>query len=173
MKDLLIPLMPELSVNPFNFGDLIRDMDIDISQYTDREKIEIIEWFLAENFENIADDLPVRNFINADIYARELTIPAGIVLTGKIHKEAHICVLSQGDLSVMTDDGLKRVQAPYIFNAREGLKKIGLSHTACVFTTFHQAHGLTDIDDLENKLLLDSDLSWVDKLMEEKQRLIA
>jgi hypothetical protein len=117
--------------------------------------------------DNIADDLPVRHEVHGGMYARELFIPEGVVLTGKIHLEDHICILSQGDLSVMTDDGIKRLQAPAIFNARAGLKKIGYAHKNCTFTTVH-ATNLTAIDELESALFSVGNITWVDRLMQEQ-----
>jgi hypothetical protein len=149
----------------FNFPILVDNTHIDLSQYNNREKIEIIEWILFNSdINNIADELPVEHEVFAGMYARSLFIPEGTVLTGKIHLENHICILSQGDLSVMTDDGMKRIQAPYQFNAKAGLKKIGYAHTDCTFTTVHVTD-LTDIEEIEKALLLDSDLTWVDEIM--------
>ena len=152
-------------VDIFNFPVLTEVTGLDISGYTNRQKIEIIEWIILNTMDNIADELPVRHEIHGGMYARELFIPAGVVLTGKIHLADHICLLSQGDLSVMTDDGMRRIQAPYTFNARAGLKKIGYAHTDCVFTTVH-ATDLTEIDDIEAALLSNGDITWVDELMQ-------
>jgi hypothetical protein len=145
---------------------------MDLSPYTNRQKIEIIEWIILNTMTNMADDLPVQNDVYNGMYIRQMLIPEGVVLTGKIHLEDHICILSQGDLSVMTDDGLKRLQAPFIFNARAGLKKMGYAHKDCTFTTVH-ATNLTDIDEIEAALLSDGDISWVDGLMQELRLLEA
>jgi hypothetical protein len=151
----------------FHFPLIAERTGIDLSQFTDRQKIEIMEWVILNTMVNIVDELPIRNEIHGGMYARQMSIPAGVVLTGKIHLADHICILSQGDLSVMTDDGIKRIQAPFMFNARAGLKKIGYAHTDCTFTTVH-ATELTDLDAIEAALLSDGDISWVDALMQER-----
>jgi hypothetical protein len=151
----------------FNFPMLIEQTGIDLNQYTNRQKIEIIEWLILNTMINIADELPVKHVVHAGMYARELFIPEGVLLTGKIHLEDHICILSQGDLSVMTDDGIKRIQAPFTFTARAGLKKIGYAHKDCTFTTLH-ATNLTAIDEIEAALLSDGNISWVETLMQEQ-----
>lgn len=155
----------------FSFPRLLDQYDIDISQYTDRQKIEIMEWALLDNFDNVAQELPVDEFIHDGMYYRALTIPAGVCLTGKIHHDDHICILEQGDLSVMTDDGLKRLQAPARFKARAGLKKIGYAHSDVVFSTIHRTD-ITDCKEAEARHVSDSDLAWVDDLMDFKQFLV-
>jgi hypothetical protein len=144
---------------------------MDLAVYTDRQKIEIIEWIMLNTMENIADDLPVREFLHGGIYERELTIPAGTVLTGKIHTKDHMFHLTKGDLSVMTDDGVKRIQAPARLDVTSGGKKIGYAHTDVVCTTFTRTD-LTDLDEIEKETLSDSDLSWVYDLFDFKKFLI-
>lgn len=154
-------------MNIFNFPMLAESTHLDLSQYNNRQKIEIIEWIILNTMVNIADELPIKHNVYAGMYAREMFIPAGVVLTGKIHLEDHICILSQGDLSVMTDEGIKRIQAPYTFNAKCGIKKIGYAHSDCTFTTVHTTQ-LTDIEEIENTLFSDGDISWVDEIMKDR-----
>lgn len=149
----------------FRFPEIIKNIGLDVSCMTNRQKIEVVEWVLGRG-DNIADKLPVRNFIYAGMYARELTIPAGVALTGKIHLEDHLCFVTKGDLSIMTDDGTARVQNGHIFEARAGLKKLGFAHEETVFVTVH-ATKLTNIDDLEAALMSDGDIKWVNDLMAE------
>jgi len=150
----------------FNFPMLADNAPIDLSEYTNREKIEILEYIMLNSTHNIADELPVMESVRDGWYIRQLSIPEGVILTGKVHTEPHICLLSQGDLSVMTDDGIKRIQAPYIFVSSAQLKKIGYAHKYCVFTTLHQTE-LTDLDEINTYLFKDSDLSWVDNKFKE------
>lgn len=150
-------------MSAFNFPSIIKE-SLDLSQYTDRQKIEIMEWTILNTMDNIADDLPIEHFIDEGVYIRSMMIPAGVVLTGKIHLEDHICMLLIGELSVMTDDGIKRVSAPFIFHARANIKKIGYAHSDCVFTTAHTTD-LKDISKIEEKLFSNGDISWVDKIM--------
>ncbi len=137
---------------------------LDISKYSQREKIEVLEWIILNTMNNIADELPLRHFIHDGVYARAMMIPKGVVLTGKIHLLNHYFVLNQGDLSVMTDDGMKRIQAPYVFKARAGLKKIGFAHSDVVCTTYHLTD-LTDIEEIENKLFYNGNIDWVDDMV--------
>jgi hypothetical protein len=147
-----------------NFPAIFSNISIDLSKYTLRQKIEIIEWYMLKTIPNIAKDLAVEHFVYDGVYCRAMAIPKNVLLTGKIHLEEHVCLLEKGDLSVMTDEGIKRIHAPYKFKASAGLKKIGYAHEDCIFITYHKTD-LTDIEEIERTLFSDGDISWVDAEM--------
>lgn len=92
-------------------------------------------------------DCPVVNHFAPGIYARQMTIPAGVVLTGAVHKTEHLNIVSKGRISVSTDDGMKEVSAPYTFVSKPGTKRVGFAHEETVWTTIH-ATDETDLDKL-------------------------
>jgi hypothetical protein len=155
----------EKNVSTFEFMDVIRSFfpAIDYSDYDNRQRVEIIEWIMLQQFENIADELPVQQWIHSGMYYRELTIPEGTLLTGKIHPLDHIFTLSKGTLQVLTDDGIKKISAPYSFPVKAGTKKVGYACTDCVCSTVNTTDKTT-IEEAEKESLIDSDLTWVDKL---------
>ena len=142
---------------------------VDLTKYTDRQKIEILEWVMLRDFDNIADELPLTHFIHGGIYAREIFIPAGVVLTGKVHLVDHLFSLDQGELSVMTDKGIKRISAPFKFEVKAGIKKVGYAHTDVMCTTYHSTD-LTDVKEIEDTLFRDSNVDWVGKLFKETKK---
>ena len=90
------------------------------------EQIEKIEAELLK-FPQIAIE-PAHHFAEG-VYAREILIPAGALLTGKIHRTDTLNVVTKGEMSVWTQDGFRRVKAPCTFTSRAGLKRIGIAHT--------------------------------------------
>lgn len=94
---------------------------------------------------------PVHHFASG-IYARELRIPAGTLLTGKVHKTEHLNILSAGEITVWTEDGMKRLRAPFTMVSRPGTKRVGFAHTDVVWTTIHGTHE-RDLDRLEAELI--------------------
>lgn len=94
---------------------------------------------------------PVHHFAKG-IYARELRIPAGTLLTGKVHRTEHLNILSAGEITVWTEDGMKRVSAPFTIVSRPGTKRVGFAHTDCVWTTIHRSDE-TDLEALEAELV--------------------
>lgn len=89
------------------------------------------------------------------IYAREIFIPKGTLLTGKIHKTEHLNICSKGEISVMTEDGVKRITAPFIMNCRPGTKRVGYAHEDTVWTTIHGTNE-TNLSVLENELVVNN-----------------
>jgi hypothetical protein len=96
-----------------------------------------------------------RHYIAHGLYAREITIPKGCLLTGKIHLFEHINIVSKGDISVLTDTGVKRIQAPATFIASPGIKRVGFAHEETVWTTIHAAN-ISDPEKAEELLVVDS-----------------
>jgi hypothetical protein len=147
----------------FNFLDFPKQHGLDISSMSNREKIDVIEWIIFNKMENIVDDLIITNYIKGGVYAREMKAPAGIVITGKVHEFDHINILSEGEISVMTDDGMKRVKAPYTFESKSGIRRIGYTHTPITWTSIH-ATEMTDINELEKTLFTVPNIDWVSDL---------
>lgn len=147
----------------YNFLDIPKSHGIDISSMTNREKIDVIEWIIMNKMENIVDSLQITNYINGGVYAREMKAPAGTVITGKIHEHDHINILSEGEISVMTDDGMKRIKAPYTFESKSGIRRIGYTHSDITWTSIHSVN-TDDINELEKELFTVPTIDWVSDL---------
>jgi len=137
-------------------------MDIvEIPNVPTREQIEKFERCLSELPQV---DLKVHHYFTPGMYAREMTIPAGTLLTGKVHKTIHLNIVSAGDITVWTEDGMKRITAPHTFISYPGTKRVGMTHAETVWTTLHVTDE-TDLDVLEDQLTEPSDI-----LLERKMR---
>jgi len=82
-------------------------------------------------------ECPVKHYFSKGLYAREMFIPKGTIVTGKIHKHENFNIMSQGDLSVLTEDGVKRVKAPFSVVSPPGTKRIAYAHEDTIWTTIH------------------------------------
>lgn len=80
-------------------------------------------------------EIPVRHDFSAGICARTIFIPKGTRLTGRVHKFENMNILSQGEISVLTDKGFERIKAPNIIVSPPGTKRIAIAHEDCVWTT--------------------------------------
>lgn len=114
-----------------------------------REKLARLE---AALFAGHTVDLPVKHHFSRGVYARELFIPKGTVLVGKIHKYSQINIVSRGDISVLTEDGIKRVKAGDTIVSAPGIKRAGYAHEDTIWTTIHGTHE-TDLEKLEAELI--------------------
>lgn len=92
-------------------------------------------------------DCPVRHYFAPGMAAREMTIPAGVVLTGAVHRHEHLCTISKGRIVVSTDDGMKELVAPCTIVSMAGAKRVGYAIEETVWTTYH-ATNETDPDRL-------------------------
>jgi hypothetical protein len=128
-----------------------------------REKIIRLEQEMRE-MDQV--QIETKHRFSEGIYAREITIPKGCLLTGKVHKTVHLNIISKGDITVWTEDGMKRVQAPYTMVSQPGTKRVGFAHEETVWTTIHGTHE-TDLDTLERDLIepemieYQGDMKWL------------
>lgn len=81
-------------------------------------------------------DCPIRHHFAPGIYAREITIPKGTVLTGAIHKRESLVVLSAGRLRLVTDGGTVEISAPHTMTCKAGAKNAALAMEDSVWTNF-------------------------------------
>ncbi|WP_143220696.1 MULTISPECIES: hypothetical protein [unclassified Achromobacter] len=95
---------------------------------------------------------PVHHF-SKGIYAREIIIPAGALIAGKMHATDHLNILSKGEISVLTENGIERLRAPAVIPARAGMKRVGYAHEETVWTTIHGTDE-TDLAKLEAELII-------------------
>jgi hypothetical protein len=70
-------------------------------------------------------------------YAREMTIPAGVLIIGKIHRHEHLNIISKGKVSVSTEHGKLMLEAPCTFISEVGLKRAVVAEEDTIWTTIH------------------------------------
>lgn len=113
-----------------------------------REKIEVLEDKLRAMPQV---EIEPTHYHADGLYAREITIKAGTVLTGKIHNREHLNFILSGDISVATEEGTKRIKAPAVIISKPGTKRLGYAHEDTIWVTVHA----TDHHDL---VLIERDL---------------
>ena len=99
-----------------------------------RDKVFALEALMKEQPQL---ELKVVHHFSHGVYARELHIPKDTLLTGEIHKCENLNILSQGEISVLTQNGMERVKAPFTIVSSPGTKRIAYTHEDCVWTTIH------------------------------------
>jgi hypothetical protein len=88
--------------------------------------------------------LPLRHTFAPGAYARQIFIPEGSLVVGKIHKHAHLNMLMLGQAIVATEDGIMTYEAPYVFTSTPGTKRVVVAVSDVIWVTVH----LTDETDL-------------------------
>ena len=97
------------------------------------------------------------------VYVRSMFIPAGTILTGKIHNEANIAILAQGRIRIANEKDAAIISAPQVFVDEPGIKRLGFAETDVTFITVHRTEN-TEIEDIE-KELVSSTFEEYEKLM--------
>jgi quercetin dioxygenase-like cupin family protein len=85
-------------------------------------------------------------------YAREIELPKGSRVVGKIHRHAHVNVISKGRVLVGTPDGVFELEAPLTFVSQPGTKRVVVALEDTVWTTVHVSNS-TDLGELERELM--------------------
>lgn len=110
----------------------------------------------------------VVNHFSKGVYGRELRVPAGSVIVGHIHKFENMNILLEGDMSVTTDQGVKRVGPGFMVVSPPGTKRVAFAHTACRWLTVHGTHE-TDIDKIEQQFIVHSEQEFIEFIESQKQ----
>lgn len=104
-----------------------------------RDKIMSVEkWISQMPGAKFGDDCgPLRHSFTDDCYIREILMPAGMFISSKIHKTQHPYFVMVGDVSVLTEDGVVRIKAPYAGITEIGTKRILYTHEDTIWITVH------------------------------------
>jgi quercetin dioxygenase-like cupin family protein len=97
------------------------------------EKVTAIEDVMRQHPNQLA--LPVRHHFCEGVYGREMEIPKGTLVTGKIHLHQQLNILLKGELSVTTESGVVRVRAPFIVVSPPGTKRLAYAHEDSAWLT--------------------------------------
>jgi hypothetical protein len=100
---------------------------------------------------------PLKHIFSPGIYAREIFIPKDALVVGKIHKHAHVNIISKGIAEVVTEFGSVRLEAPCTFVSEPGTKRAVLAIEDLIWTTIHHnPEDITDTDLLEDGIIAKS-----------------
>lgn len=113
-------------------------------------------------------DLRVEHYFSKGVYARELHIPKGIILTGKIHKYSQLNILIKGKIEVVIDAKLQTIEAPYVVVSLPGTKRIARALEDCVWITIHGTEE-TDITKIEQQFIAQSEQEYLDHCGQEPE----
>ena len=132
----------------------------ELSLLDSRDKIMALEKQMIKAPETILEDgrpieLEVKHYFAPGVYARSVFIPAGALVTGKIHKTEHLNILAQGRIEISNLGESKEMVAPFIYVSPPGTKRAGYAHEDSLWITIHVTEE-TDLEQLENDLVTTS-----------------
>lgn len=128
-----------------------------LPQVPTREQIgRLEEHLLAAEGQGAGVVLDTWHHFADGLVARTILIPAGTCLTGAAHKAEHLNVC-HGDITVWTEQGMRRLTGYHVLPSMPGAKRVGLAHADTHWTTVHLNPGNElDIDKLEDALVEES-----------------
>jgi hypothetical protein len=88
-------------------------------------------------------------------YAREMLIPKGTLIIGKIHRHQHLNIISKGKVIVFTEFGEKHLEGPVTFVSEIGLKRSVYAIEDTLWTTIHltQFVGEENLSNIEEEVI--------------------
>jgi len=120
---------------------------------SDKAKIRARIALLEEVFKKEEQvEIKTTHHFSKDVYAREISVPKGTVLIGKIHKHTNLNILSKGEISIISIDGIQRMKAPCTIVSSPGVKRLAYVHEDTVWTTIHGT-GETDLEKIEDTFI--------------------
>ncbi|MFZ2937654.1 MAG: hypothetical protein WA066_02995 [Candidatus Omnitrophota bacterium] len=103
----------------------------------------------------IGDCFPLKHIFVDGAYVREITMPKGALVVSKIHKKTHPYFILKGEVSVLTEDGVVRLKAPYSGITLAGTKRVLYIHEETIWTTIHVT-GETDLEKIEKEIIAET-----------------
>jgi hypothetical protein len=104
-----------------------------------------------------SDMFPLKHSFSEGVYIREMFMPQGGLVIGKLYKISHTWFLLSGELEVATDEGTEYYIGPCYVNAPEGAKRVLHAVSDVIFVNVYpNPENITDTDKLEEILTCSS-----------------
>lgn len=110
------------------------------------------------------------NTFHAGMLCREVKRPADVLIVGKVHKKEHLYMVVSGTVVMTTDEGVRRITGPALFQCKPGAKRAIYSETPTHTMTLHRTDCL-NLEDAENELVEADETAMFDihnKLIDKK-----
>jgi hypothetical protein len=101
---------------------------------------------------------PIHEEYGCGTYARQMLIPKGTLIIGKIHRHEHLNFIMKGKVAVSTEFGTKHFEAPHVFVSEVGLKRAVYAEEDTIWVTVHQTKftGEENLASMEDELIAPS-----------------
>ncbi len=121
--------------------------------------------------EILEQECPVTHRFTDGLYMREIFMPKGTRIVGKIHSTEHFNVVLTGRCTVITAEGIEEIKAPHTFISKAGVQKVVVVHDDCQWQTLHVTNK-TNVEEIEKEVIAeDYDQLKIDGLLKTVKRL--
>jgi len=112
-------------------------------------------------------ECPLKHTLTKDQYIREIFMPAGNMITSKIHNTQHPYFILQGVVSVFTErEGEVLLKAPYSGITEPNTRRVLYIHEDCIWVTVHTRLEGETIEQIGERILVPHD----NKLLEQDMK---
>lgn len=101
------------------------------------------------------DPFPLFHEFADGIYTREIHLPKGYILVGKLHNHEAMVYMLKGKVLVADEFGVRMVEAPCQFVSKAGIKRVGLVIEDVVWVDIHHTDKTT-VEEAEAELFRNS-----------------
>lgn len=108
-----------------------------------------------EGYEKGDGPCKITHYFAPGVYCREMWMPKDCLITGKIHKTEHICILSQGKVTVADGADSITYEAPATIISKVGAKRAIYAHEDSTWTNIHPTE-LCDPEEIEHEIIAES-----------------
>lgn len=127
-----------------------------LDKATVREKILALEKSLgSQPGAEFGDMFPLEHFFADGMCVRQIVLPKGSLVVGKIHKHSHPNFILSGDVTVVTEEGCQRIKGPCGMISAAGTKRVVYAHEDTTWAVVHATHE-TDIAKIEDEVIAKS-----------------
>ena len=119
------------------------------SELTWKDKISVLVKGIGELPQ---EECPLKHYFAPHVYIREIFMPAGLVVIGKIHKTEHFNIIQKGKVSIVSEDETKVLEGPCTFISAAGVQKVLYIHEDTIWSTVHVTEN-RDLESLEAELI--------------------
>jgi hypothetical protein len=103
----------------------------------------------AGNTDSVA---PVKHHFAPGLYCREIFLPAGLRIIGKIHRTSHLITVAQGSGIIWNEFGAYEYGAPLTKLTRPGAKNVVWAREDSVIFTYHPTQATT-VEEIEAEII--------------------
>ena len=138
----------------------------EIAKQTLTHKIDELESVMLDNFPIV--DCPVTHRFTEGMYVREIFMPAGSLITSKIHKTQHTYFVMKGKCIVWIDGVEHLIEAPYIGVTEPNTRRVLYILEDCIWATSHPNPENENVEQIGERIIEKHDNPCLSLEMKEK-----
>jgi len=123
----------------------------DLELNNEVSEIDQLEKVMLDNFPMV--ECPLKHRFTDGLYVREIFMPAGSLITSKIHKTQHQFFVLKGSVVVWIDGDEQLIEAPYIGITEPNTQRVLYVVEDCIWATSHPNPNNESVEQIEARIL--------------------